>query len=195
MTKELLITILILVVIYLYYQQNNHSALIQPNNEIQELQKELNHYQTLYQKRVQKDLAADQTAQINQLTLNNQQLASNLEQVSQRNSLFQQKIGSLESQLLNLAKQKLTGKKEAQELLENLKNNWQKDKDLWNKTETDYSNKLTELKKDQEQKERTIIGLNNSYDKLSSKFNQKQNNLKIYLKEQDNNIEELEKLW
>lgn len=199
---QILVIVLVLVALWVYHQQNNQPKLASNSQEnkvsakqVQDLQQQVQHYQTLYQKRVAKDLEKDQTAQIQQLTLNNQELASNLEDHHQRNDLFQQKISSLESQLLNLAKQKLIGKKQAQELLGNLKSNWQQDKNLWNKTETDYSNKLTELKKDQEEKEQTIIGLNNSYDKLSEKFNQKQINLKTYLKEQEENISELEKLW
>ncbi|WNE40992.1 MAG: Phosphonoacetaldehyde hydrolase [Mycoplasmataceae bacterium] len=55
MTKELIIIALIIVIIYLAYQQN------QTNNndnsqEIQNLQTELKHYQTLYEKRIKQDL-------------------------------------------------------------------------------------------------------------------------------------------
>src|SRR4051794_31539802 len=99
MTKELLIITLILIVIYFYYQQNTQPTLIQPHNqEVQELKSQLNHYQTLYQKRVAKDLEADQSEKISKLTANYQQLENNLSQEIQTKNLYQQKIGSLENQ-------------------------------------------------------------------------------------------------
>jgi hypothetical protein len=115
MTKQLLIITLILVAIYLYYQQNNQSNLLvnsENQTQIRNLQQEVQHYQTLYQKRVAKDLEVDQT-QIQQLTLNNQQLAT-------KNNLYQQKVGDLETSLLNLAKQKIKNQTQAQTLLNHL---------------------------------------------------------------------------
>jgi hypothetical protein len=124
MTKEIIIVSLIVLVVYLYYQQNNQSALIQPNSqELQDLQQQVQHYQTLYQKRVAKDLETDQSAQIQQLTLTNQQLENNLSGARENNNLFQQKVGDLETQLINLAKQKIKGKKEAQALVKQLEIN------------------------------------------------------------------------
>ncbi|CAH1755711.1 4964_t:CDS:2 [Entrophospora sp. SA101] len=85
----------VVVAIYLYYQQNNLT--IQPledNTEISELRNQVNHYQKLYQTRVEKDL--------------NQQEYS---------GMLNQKITDLENSLLNLAKQKIKGKKDAEQLL------------------------------------------------------------------------------
>ncbi|CAG8774804.1 11484_t:CDS:1, partial [Ambispora leptoticha] len=68
--------------------------------QITNLQQEVQYYQTLYEKRVEKDLA-------------NQGHLSNLEN----------KITALEKQLFSLAKQKIKGKKEAEQLLNNLETN------------------------------------------------------------------------
>ena len=62
MDKKLIIICLVIVLIYLAYQQNNQSSIIfaSANQENQEqltkLQQELQHHQSLYQKRVEKDL-------------------------------------------------------------------------------------------------------------------------------------------
>ena len=74
--KNTLIIALIILVIYLYYQQTQQKNLpIQPDNqELQELKTQLNHYQTLYQKRVEKDLEVDQSQKIKELTESNRQL-------------------------------------------------------------------------------------------------------------------------
>ena len=47
------------------------------------------------------------------------------ERRKERIELIQAKINTLESQLLNLAKQKLTNQKQAKELVNNLENQWQ----------------------------------------------------------------------
>src|SRR5947209_6796248 len=122
--KDLIIITLVVLNIYLYHQQTQQKVLpVQPNNqELQELRHQVNHYQTLYQKRVERDLEADQTETIKQLALDKQQLVEEFqnyktaaenekseiisEKESQKN-LFQQKIIDLETQLLNLAKQKI----------------------------------------------------------------------------------------
>jgi len=49
----------------------------------------------------------------------------------------------------------------------------------------------TKLEKDNQQKEQTIIGLNNSYDKLATKTQQELDNLKKQLKEKEEKIKEL----
>src|ERR1043166_7393000 len=101
MTKEVIIVILIILVIYLYYQQNNQPNLLGNSEEkIKNLQQEVQHYQTLYQKRVEKDLGGEKIIE-----------------------LKDQKIKDLEKQLLDLAKQKIKGKKEFQELLKQLETN------------------------------------------------------------------------
>jgi len=59
--KDLIIIASIVVIIYLYYQQQqeyNQSPHIIESPNTQQLRSELNHYQSLYQKRVQKDLDA-----------------------------------------------------------------------------------------------------------------------------------------
>ena len=45
--------------------------------------------------------------------------------------MLKQKITDLETQLLNLAKQKIKGKKEAQELLNQLATNWNQAQENW----------------------------------------------------------------
>jgi hypothetical protein len=65
MTEKMIIITLIILIFYLYYQRNKHLALIQTNNqELRDLQNQVQHYQTLYQKRVAKDLEVNQTAKI-----------------------------------------------------------------------------------------------------------------------------------
>src|SRR4051794_6437781 len=117
MTKEVIIVALIVIVIYLYYQQNTQPNLLgnsENQEQITKLQQELSHYQTLYQKRVAKDLEKDQSEKIKQLTLSNQQLASNLEQATEKSQLFEQKIKDQDTALIDLAKRKIKGKKEAE---------------------------------------------------------------------------------
>jgi len=164
-------------VIYLYYQQNQPNYLnVQSNNqEVQELRNQVNHYQTLYQKRVVKDLESDQSEKINQLTTDYAELSTkhtktledkaeleksyqdhlkltkeeekrlkqeqvnlvaNLSSETHTKNLYSQKIESLETQLLNLAKNKLKGKKQAQELLTQLESNWKQDKVHWEQEKT-----------------------------------------------------------
>ena len=94
--KDSIIIALIVLSIYFFYQQSQKTLPVQPNNqELRELRNQVNHYQTLYQKRVEKDLAGEE-------------------------KLYQQKINDLEKQLLDLAKQKTKGKKELQELVQQL---------------------------------------------------------------------------
>jgi phage shock protein A len=122
---QILLIILVLVACWVYFQQNNSN---QPNvsdnsSQISELKNQVQHYQTLYQKRVEKDLEADQSKKIRELVANCQNLESNLAGETQIKNLFQQKVESLENQLLNLAQQKVKGKKEAEKLLAELNNN------------------------------------------------------------------------
>jgi vacuolar-type H+-ATPase subunit I/STV1 len=57
MEKELIITSLIILLVYFYYQQNNQSPIMKDNSEvISNLQSQVNHFQTLYQSRVEKDI-------------------------------------------------------------------------------------------------------------------------------------------
>jgi chromosome segregation ATPase len=64
MEKKLIIICLVIVLIYLAYQQNNlflapASSLGENQEQITKLQNQVQHYQTLYQKRVEKDLNAE----------------------------------------------------------------------------------------------------------------------------------------
>ena len=120
--KDIVIIALIILVIYLAYQQTQQKSLpIQPNSqEIQDLKQQINHYQTLYQKRVEKDLEADQSEKIKKLTLTNQQLTSNSDQTTEKSQLFEQKIKDQDAALINLARRKIKGKKEAGKILSEL---------------------------------------------------------------------------
>jgi type II secretory pathway pseudopilin PulG len=149
MTKEIIIAVLVMALIYLYYQQNTQPKLDSNSQELQVLQQEVQHYQTLYQKRVQKDLAADQSNKISELTEKFQNLQTELAQKTeefatfkttaeqlevnwqtekqslvgekeQTKELLNKKIGDLETQLLNLVNTKLKGKKAAEKLLSDL---------------------------------------------------------------------------
>jgi len=132
--KEIIIAITIIAVLAYLYWQNRQESLntLSPENDtkLKDLQNQVQHYQKLYQQRVEKDLTGNQAQEIQQL---NQQLAQTsqdyqeineeLIQTKEYNQLYQQKITDLENSLLNLAKQKLKGKKEAQRLLNDLETN------------------------------------------------------------------------
>src|SRR4051812_40216771 len=100
--KDLIIITLIIIAIYLYYQQNNTANISSNSQETQDLKQQVNHYQTLYQKRVGRDIL----------------LTS-----KEYPEMLEKKVGDLETALLNLAKQKIKGKKEAIELLNQLEEN------------------------------------------------------------------------
>jgi len=132
--KEIIIAITIIAVLAYLYWQNRQESLntLSPENDtkLKDLQNQVQHYQKLYQQRVEKDLTGNQAQEIQQL---NQQLEQTVQdyqeineeliQVKEYNQLYQQKITDLENSLLNLAKQKLKGKKEAQRLLSELETN------------------------------------------------------------------------
>ena len=66
--KDIVIIALIVVTIYLYYQQSNLNIQSTENketenNQISDLQNQVQHYQSLYQKRVEKDLGYSQLSQ------------------------------------------------------------------------------------------------------------------------------------
>ena|SRR6185437_9792754 len=137
MSKEIIIVALIILAIYLYYQQNTQPLPIQPSNqEIKDLQQQVSHYQTLYQKRVEKDIGgvsqskydelASEFSQFKELASQKQDQLTATYQTSQ--ALFQTKLSNLENQLLNLARQKIKGKKEAENLLNNLETNFSQQK-------------------------------------------------------------------
>ena len=162
--KEIIIAITIIAVLAYLYWQNRQESLntLSPENDtkLKDLQNQVQHYQKLYQQRVEKDLTGNQAQEIQQL---NQQLEQTVQdyqeineeliQVKEYNQLYQQKITDLENSLLNLAKQKLKGKKEAQRLLSELETNWKQDKENWLKekqklaarTSTSTQTNLTKL--------------------------------------------------
>ena len=102
--KDIIIIALIVIAIYLYYQQTQQKTLIiQPDNqELPELRNQVQHYQTLYQKRVARDVL----------------LTS-----KEYPEMLEKKVGDLETALLNLAKQKIKGKKDAEKLVNELETN------------------------------------------------------------------------
>jgi hypothetical protein len=123
--------------------ESESNRLDKDREKLEELTRQVNHYQTLYQKRVEKDLAGNQEKEIQQLILNNQQLTENFQnfkttaeeeknelvnQGKQAKELYQQKVNDLETQLLNLAKRKVKNQKEAKQLITQLETNY-KDKE------------------------------------------------------------------
>ena len=139
MTKEQIIIIaLIVVIVYLVYQnqENSQSPLIVESPITQQLRSELNHYQTLYQKRVAQDLDAqtlnsDWETRYNQLESLNNQTNREKNDLTKYQVLIEKKVADLENALLNLAKQKIKGKKDAERLLTNLETQWNQDKENW----------------------------------------------------------------
>ncbi|CAI2197622.1 11391_t:CDS:2, partial [Funneliformis geosporum] len=93
-------------VIYLAYQSPSQPNLLTNSAQLTQLEQERNHYQTLYQKRVKKDLAHDQSAKIQQLTHQIKQLENNLAGANEVKTLYQQKASDLETSLLALGKSK-----------------------------------------------------------------------------------------
>ncbi|CAI2178382.1 2464_t:CDS:10 [Funneliformis geosporum] len=85
-------------------QQANLAVGSANKEEISKLEGELRHYQTLYQKRMEKDIDNETIIKENQQT----------------KELFSQKIKDLETSLINLAKQKIKGGKDAEKLLSDL---------------------------------------------------------------------------
>jgi len=137
--KDIIIIASIVVIIYLYYQQQqeyNQSPHIIESPNTQQLRSELNHYQSLYQKRVQKDLDAqtlnsEWETRYNQLESLNNQTNREKNELAKYQVLIEKKVEDLETQLLNLAKQKIKGKKDAERLLTNLETQWNQDKENW----------------------------------------------------------------
>jgi len=132
--QEIIITITILAVLAYFYWQNRQESLntLSPENDtkLKELKNQVQHYQKLYQDRVKKDLVGNQTQEIQQLnqqleqtSQDYQEINEELIQIKEYNQLYQQKITDLENSLLNLAKQKIKGKKDAEKLLAELENN------------------------------------------------------------------------
>ena len=142
--QEIIITITILAVLAYFYWQNRQESLntLSPENDtkLKELKNQVQHYQKLYQDRVKKDLAGNQTQEIQQLNQQLEQTSQDYQEINEEliqtqeyNQLYQQKITDLENSLLNLAKQKLKGKKDAEKLLAELESNWKQEKQAWEK--------------------------------------------------------------
>ena len=133
--EQIIIIALVVLVIYLYYRQNQPN--IKSNNqEIQNLKQQVNHYQTLYQKRVAKDLDAETLnsgweIRYNQLESLNNQTNREKNELAKYQVLIEKKVEDLETSLLNLAKQKIKGKKDAEKLLAELETKWKQDKEKW----------------------------------------------------------------
>src|SRR5205085_5211862 len=133
--KEIIIIALVVIAIYLYVSYYRHldsdtKLLTQAKEKIVELRNQVQHYQKLYQDRVKKDLTGNQAQEIQQLnqqltqtSQDYQEINEELTETKEYNQLYQQKITDLENSLLNLAKQKLKGKKEAEKLLTDLETN------------------------------------------------------------------------
>ena len=87
--KDLIIIALIVVIVYLAYQNqaSSQSSLIVESPITQQLRSELNHYQTLYQKRVEKDLGFENKDQETQ-TDDDQLKIQHQEQLRKINVLF-----------------------------------------------------------------------------------------------------------
>lgn len=151
MNKTLVLIVIILVALWIYFRQNNQPNLLvnsENKEQITKLQQEVKHYQSLYQKRVQKDLEADQSQKIKELTTDYQKLQQNFKdyleivEKKERNwldekhkilkktqseevnkeqlGLYQQKINELEKSLLTSAKNKLKEKKGIEKISEEL---------------------------------------------------------------------------
>jgi hypothetical protein len=111
MTKEVIIIFLVVLVVYLYYQQNNQPKLASNSQELQDLKQQVQHYQTLYQKRIAKDLGGENIIK---------QKDQNLANLQNQKELLTQKIKDQDTALINLAKQKIKGQKQVEQLLNNL---------------------------------------------------------------------------
>jgi hypothetical protein len=88
--KDIAIIALIVVIIYLYYQQNNQPSISDNTQKVKDLQQQVNHYQTLYQKRVEKDLGYSQSSQATQ-TEDDKLITQHQEQLRKINVLFDDK--------------------------------------------------------------------------------------------------------
>lgn len=96
MTKEIIIIALIIVIIYLAYQQNNLDNSSDNSAQIEALQTELKHYQSLYQKRVNQDLGYEASelqqlqTQITQLQQTSTNWEKNYQQLNKEFRAWQQ---------------------------------------------------------------------------------------------------------
>ena len=123
MEKQIIIMALVLVAIYLYYQQNKTN--IQPaenNNQLQELKKQVHHYQSLYQKRVAQDLDAQTLnsaweSRYNQLENLNNQTNREKNKLAGYQVLLAKKVEDLETALLKLSQTKTKRQKRGSKII------------------------------------------------------------------------------
>ena len=80
MTKEIIIIALIALIIYLYYQQNTQPNISDNSQQIKELQNQVQHYQTLYQKRVEKDSIGSEVKEYQHLQTEFKKLEKNVQE-------------------------------------------------------------------------------------------------------------------
>ena len=97
-----------------------------------------------------------------------------LKELVEQLTLYQQKIQDQDTALFNLARQKLTGKKEAQALLNNLATNFSQQKTEWEKEKEQFSQELTKnretitnLEQEKSDQFQQIKTLSSNNDKLS----------------------------
>src|SRR3954452_22576612 len=103
----IIIALTILAVYYAYQQNQSVRPNTQPDNQenqvqIKKLESEVQHYQTLYQKRVEKDLAGNQEATIRELQANNQRLETELSNQTQLITDYKQLETNLRTRISNL---------------------------------------------------------------------------------------------
>jgi hypothetical protein len=115
-------------------------------------------------------------------------------------NLYQQKITDQDQALINLAKQKLSNKKEARTLVEQLENNWAQQSAEWNNQEKDYlkrlKNQQKEIKTSKEeldQKNNLLIEKNQAYWKLEREKNQQEEQTQTEKQELNQTITNLTK--
>ena len=95
--KDVIIICLIALIIYLYYQQNNQEV-TDNSQKIKDLQNQDQHYQTLYQKRVEKDILGAEVKELQQLqTEFNQLTQTHQEQLRKINVLFDSNANNYET--------------------------------------------------------------------------------------------------
>jgi len=166
--KDLVIICLIIVIIYLYYQQENKSV----SPHLKQLQTELKHYQSLYQKRVEKNLLDTETLnseweiRYNQLENLNNQTNREKNELAKYQVLLEKKVADLEQQLLNLAKQKIKTKKDAEKLLTNLEIQWKQKIQNLEQTNQEQLRKIN-LLFDEQAKDYQFIDFDGLYSLLS----------------------------
>ncbi|WNE40587.1 MAG: hypothetical protein mread185_000044 [Mycoplasmataceae bacterium] len=101
MTKNLIIIALIVIIIYLAYQQRNQTNTSENSQAIQDLQTELKHYQTLYDKKINQDLGLTNHDQLSEIIFDYEALeeekAKHNEQLRKINLLFDANAGNYQT--------------------------------------------------------------------------------------------------